>query len=225
MKKFLIYGLVDPETDQIRYIGKSSNGLERPKSHFEPANTRKKRHIYNWIRGLAQRGLKPEILVLEEFEDASMLYEVEHWFISYFRFIGCNLTNLSDGGPGCSGPKSETTKAKISAALKGRIVGSPSAEHREKLRASNLGQTRSNETRLKMSKSKGGRPFVDQNGTIFESIQEAGRILDIPATEICAVLKGKRRHTRGFSFTYLESNSQRDSAGLFGPGDGCVKKS
>jgi len=34
MGEILIYGLRDPRTDEYRYIGKSTSGLNRPKSHF-----------------------------------------------------------------------------------------------------------------------------------------------------------------------------------------------
>jgi hypothetical protein len=35
--QYIIYGLVDPETEELRYIGKSSTGMSRPKKHFYPS--------------------------------------------------------------------------------------------------------------------------------------------------------------------------------------------
>lgn len=35
--KFLIYGLTDPITDELRYIGRSSSGLNRPRQHLAPS--------------------------------------------------------------------------------------------------------------------------------------------------------------------------------------------
>jgi len=46
--------------------------------------------------------------------------------------------------------------------------------------------------------------FAQKNGEIleFESIHTAGKVLSIPATNICKVLKGKRAHAKGFTFYY-----------------------
>ena len=38
ISKFIIYGLADPATDAVRYIGRSSNGLVRPRGHFKPSS-------------------------------------------------------------------------------------------------------------------------------------------------------------------------------------------
>ena len=46
--------------------------------------------------------------------------------------------------------------------------------------------------------------IAEKNGTLteFESLHTAGKILNIPTTNICKVLKGKRTHARGFIFRY-----------------------
>lgn len=48
MSRFLIYGLVDPRTNEVRYVGRSSSGLVRPKHHSVDA--------------------RPTIVVLEKFD-------------------------------------------------------------------------------------------------------------------------------------------------------------
>lgn len=203
MEDYIVYGLIDPLTQELRYVGKSTCGLRRPKMHFWPSNYNKRRYVYNWIKGLIHQGLKPEIIILEEHHDQSALYEAEQWNIAYWRGLGCRLTNLSDGGPGWSGPRSPETCSKISAALKGRPAPPRSPDHRRHLSESQIGKTIPEVSRRKMSLAKGGRPFQDQNGRRFESINGAGRELGIPATEICAVLKGRRRQTHGFVFAYI----------------------
>ena len=97
--RFIVYGLCDPITDELRYIGKSSNGLSRPKRHItliEKPRTHKQR----WINGLLRAGVAPEIVVLEVLANASELDEWERWWIAYWRFIGGRLTNATDGGDG-----------------------------------------------------------------------------------------------------------------------------
>ena len=43
--KFLIYGLVDPRDGQLRYVGKSTSGLRRPRSHWYPRVIREDRTL------------------------------------------------------------------------------------------------------------------------------------------------------------------------------------
>lgn len=92
-----IYGLVDPRNNQLRYIGQTIGNL----------NTRYIRHLYNgrhnpkthlncWINNLLKNDLKPEIITIENPEKDLDFWEI--FYISYFRSIGCNLTNISKGG-------------------------------------------------------------------------------------------------------------------------------
>lgn len=57
----------------------------------------------------------------------------------------------------------------------------------------------------RMSRAHGGRPFVDQHGTRYASMGEAARALGTVAACIHRVLHGKRKHTKGFTFTYVEN--------------------
>ena len=43
----------------------------------------------------------------------------------------------------------------------------------------------------------------------FEGLSDAGRELGIGASEICAVLKGRRNHTHGFIFRYKEESQNK----------------
>lgn len=38
MPRHLIYALVDSQTQEVRYVGRSSSGLARPKAHMYPCN-------------------------------------------------------------------------------------------------------------------------------------------------------------------------------------------
>lgn len=96
MAQFLVYGLRDPRTGEIRYIGKSSNGLVRPRQHASAARKGERGHKANWIRLLQEHGLSYEIVVLEETSKES-LNERETWWISQYRGSS-RLTNISDGG-------------------------------------------------------------------------------------------------------------------------------
>src|SRR5712675_2161734 len=123
--RFLIYGLSDPRTGQLRYIGKSCRGLKRARSHAYPGYlSRDRTYCGNWIRSLQAEGKKYNIVVVQILPDSELLAEAESFWIGYFRRLGAPLTNLTNGGEGCSGRKM-------------------SAETREKLRLANIGNKNS----------------------------------------------------------------------------------
>lgn len=134
MKLTTIYGLIDPRNGELRYIGKSHKLRERFLEHLSGKG---KTHKDKWIRQLLSLGLQPELIVIEETED---WVEAEKFYIAYFRSIGANLTNLTDGGEGIVGYK-------------------PTAEVIEKRRQGNLGKKRSEATKLKVGLAKLGNQY------------------------------------------------------------------
>lgn len=95
--KVKIYTLSDPIKRDVRYVGKTIESLnDRLKRHLrDHYKTRKSM----WIRSLRNKGLTPVIELIEEVEDCDWENE-EKFYISYFRFLGFNLTNHSEGGRG-----------------------------------------------------------------------------------------------------------------------------
>lgn len=95
---FYIYGLIDPITKELRYVGKTYDLRIRYNEHL--SNLKRNSHKNNWINKLISNGMRPEIYCFEEFDLEGKAYEAEEFYISYFRGIGCNLTNNSSGGRG-----------------------------------------------------------------------------------------------------------------------------
>lgn len=166
MKKneYLIYGLVDPLTGILRYIGKSSSGLDRPKHHWTHKQCRERNdHCHNWVRQIISFGKIPGIVVIENlgFDLAYQreLDEHEIAWISYFRNLGFSLTNESNGGDGITGPMPLSIREKISKTRKdGKYVSwtkihGHSEETKKKLSDIAKGRTHSLETKKKMSLS------------------------------------------------------------------------
>ena len=93
-------------------------------------------------------------------EELAHHYEME--LIGIFRGIGFELTNLTDGGDGCSGRvPSDETRRKLSEANLGKTL---SDEHRQKISEAssgenhpNWGKTLSDETRQKISEATLGK--------------------------------------------------------------------
>lgn len=105
MKKGIIYGLVCPIINDIRYVGLTiQKPKERLKKHkYEHVAKLKKKHKLsykdNWIRSIKKRGLlsKMIIITLEECE-INYLAEREKFWIKYYRDKGNKITNSTDGG-------------------------------------------------------------------------------------------------------------------------------
>lgn len=125
----IIYGLVDPRTLLVRYIGLSTSGLYRPRSHTKTRELSKPSHKNNWIKSLIAAGLRYTVVVFDETVSRDALPDLERWWITYGRALGWSLTNLTEGGDGLSGAAPEV-RAKISAAAKRRFA---SPEARAKL--------------------------------------------------------------------------------------------
>lgn len=171
--RFLIYGLIDPRDDQLRYVGQTSCSLR----------ARLVRHVYRarwgqhyrdrWIRLMGQT---PDIVELEVCATRAEADEAERHFIAYFRYLGCRLTNLASGGIGGAtrwGPHTVETKAKISAATIGKQKGRPkSVETRRRMSVAGRGKAHP-------WVLKSGRPVVDETGHVYASRREAARSLGI----------------------------------------------
>lgn len=190
-----IYGLIDPRSGELRYVGKTSaSPWNRADRHVREARAGHRTHRHNWLRQLLVVGLRPDVEVLEVHGTPEALAEAERHFIAYFRSVGCNLTNLTDGGEGTAGlVRSAENKAKVSAARKGRPNG-------------RLGKHHPDETKAKMRASKmwKARPFQSQHGVIYQTQQDASKTLSLPQGSISRVLRGERNSVRGYTFQYLE---------------------
>ena len=93
--EILIYGLLDPRTNQVRYIGKTIEPLRRRlKSHIVARAC--KYPVNRWVKKLYDAGLRPEIFEIEAI--AGNWQEVEQFWIAYFKFLGADLLNLAPGG-------------------------------------------------------------------------------------------------------------------------------
>ena len=184
-----IYALLDPETREARYVGKTMNPVQRLTEHCRPGE---KTYKGRWIDSLRKRNMRPEFLALEELEtpDSNEAWiEAERFWISSLRFMGARLTNLTEGGEGIPGAKrseelkermrilgsgrkhSEVTRAKIAAAKLGR-KNLMSEEVRRRLALSRTGRSPSASTRLKLSLANMGHSVSESTR---RKISEANR--------------------------------------------------
>jgi len=172
-RRFYVYVYLDPtergnyeyEDHKFKnlpfYIGKGKD------KRMFAGQTRRKSNLfkYNKIQKLKRHGLKPIALKHTEYLTEQETFDLEKKMI---KTIGRRdkeqgpLTNLDDGGLGCSGYiKSEEFKKKLSEASKGE--NGPnwgkhlSEETKNKLRQVNIGKHLSEETKRKLSEANKGK--------------------------------------------------------------------
>lgn len=87
-----IYGLLHPETGELRYIGKANDPGKRLASHMRDSR-RRNTPLYCWIRSLAA---SPVMLVLES--DCLDWPAAERSWIARAKVAGIRLLNLAEGG-------------------------------------------------------------------------------------------------------------------------------
>jgi hypothetical protein len=125
--KYVVYGLHDPRTNELRYIGKTTYGVyRRMRNHYRSARIGRNTHVAHWLASLEREGLAPTVRILDTCLFPELLNDIERQWIANARKRGARLTNLTDGGEGALGRRqSEEAKARISAAAKGntRCVG------------------------------------------------------------------------------------------------------
>lgn len=96
-----IYGLYDPDTKELRYIGKAKNSAQRLKTHLWDSRTAD-RPVCRWIKALILKGKTPRLEVLQTVPQAQ-------WQAAEIALIAAHrntskLLNLAPGGdkPYCS---------------------------------------------------------------------------------------------------------------------------
>jgi len=95
-----IYGLQDPITDEIRYVGKAKNPAERFKAHLREIKSANKAHypVYRWIAKLATKNLLPNLVVLAS-AISNDWQSLEKIMIAQYRNdLGKKLLNVALGG-------------------------------------------------------------------------------------------------------------------------------
>ena len=141
--KVFIYGLLDPRTETIRYVGKAQDPYTRLKYHLVPSSLAKPCHRAHWLVELMNGGLRPSIIILEEVSITAW-EKAERYWIEQFS----NLTNGTRGGEGgatrLGQSHTEEAKRKIGAANKGNNHGKGNEltlAHKAAISASKIGNT------------------------------------------------------------------------------------
>lgn len=114
MTTTFIYVLKEPDTGEIRYVGKTDDAKKRLRTHI--ASRTRRCHRVCWIQSLVKRGLGPILEIIDEV----LVTEWQAWEAAYIQFFleeGCDLVNSTLGGEGIT--MTLEIRKKIGAAQRG----------------------------------------------------------------------------------------------------------
>jgi hypothetical protein len=200
------------DNNEVFYVGKGKG----KRAYSTSGRNKYWRNVYN------KAGRTVEIVEKELSEASAFLLEIE--LIKFYRECNTTLTNITDGGEGCSGVfPNEETRAKLSFAAFTRIRPRHTQETKEKMSKTRKGQIKEPRTEAAkeaISKALKGKVLphmvanrkavLCSNGMVFESIQFAVEWLvsqGVPSVYHANVSKcchGKIRSAYGYVWSFVE---------------------
>lgn len=172
-KTTFIYALCEPDTGEVRYIGKADRPKVRVTEHLREAKKFPNTNKSQWLALFRPRRARPGLIILQEVPHAGW-QDAERYQIWLAKSCGVRLTNETPGGYernyqlrlhlfNKGRVNSPETRAKISASNKGKRL---SLEAIEKIRLANTGRKHSLESRQKISAARIGikpAPFSEEH--------------------------------------------------------------
>ncbi|MFN7301685.1 MAG: NUMOD1 domain-containing DNA-binding protein [Bacteroidota bacterium] len=216
-----IYALIDPLTNNIRYIGKTVNLASRYSFHV---NDKSNTYKVNWIKSLQTQNLKPIMVVIDKCKYSWQ--DREKFWIAHFKKM-YKLTNLTAGGDGLLNPIKTKKRAVTAYNLDGSLYKKYSsileASKDVKVKSSHIvdccnGTIKtcgkkiwiySENKFVKKSLNDKAKPIMqydlkDNFIKEFSSISEAALNLGCKAQSISRVLRGERNKIKNFKFKYKD---------------------
>ena len=192
-KPTYIYTLVDPITNEVRYVGRSVNPKKRYHRHLSESRYGTRSHKKAWVRSLIQQDQKPILEIIETVPPDLPWQPREQYWIRHYRSKGIKLTNMSDGGDG------SLNRASWNKGTRGVMkVNSGSfkpGEHRSPDTEIKPGQRLSPATEFKKGLIPHNIKMVDQclsDGTIvntYQSYKEAAKAMNVYQSAISRAVK------------------------------------
>lgn len=216
-KNICIYALLDPDTNELKYVGQTLQGFNRIREHFYKSNKRNK--ITNqlsrskvWINKLKKQNKIFKVLYLEYFDNIDNLDNSEIFWLDYFKFLGCDLLNDYLGG---SPNRTKTwckenrklISIKTKEAMNNPIIKQKCRDNLKKQRE--LGIIKPNKlsesTKNKLSKAQDKKVIIiqDEDGNIFRGLRNTAKYYNVTPGTIWKALNGYCKTVKGKKLAIL----------------------
>lgn len=198
MKNHFIYTLEDPRNPGvIRYVGRTNNPTKRLNEHKRCRG--RECHKIHWIKSVLNDGSSIKMDVIDECPPHEV-EELEEFYISYFKFLGCNLTNSTGKSFGVVNHSPETIekmsaiqssrRAEVNDKISRSLIGIPmDASRREK----HLLRVNSPEWKAKMSQVHKGKTLTESQRQHLSKIRSGWKWNEETKRKISAAHKGKAK--------------------------------
>jgi hypothetical protein len=216
---YYVYGLADPFSKEIRYVGVTYRPSRRLKDHLYSCK-KLITHKDKWLATLIHKNTKPELIILATVSYSDVSEAEKHW-VKHFKILGNRLTNATEGGEGCPSP-SEETRRKIGDNQRGKpknikftpelrkLLSDKAKEWKrsdslcKKISESKKDVPLSQEHKIAISKAKmkGRIIYCETTGESFNSYAEVVDKYKIHKSSLCEVLKGNRKTVSNLVFKY-----------------------
>lgn len=191
------YLITSTETDKF-YIGFASNIENRWSHHkYNTLKTEIQSHLY---RSMRKHGIDTfKISELESYETEKEALDGETFWIAYYKSIGAELLNMTDGGEGQSGHRwTEDRRANYILKKTGKKLPPCSEERKLKISIANKGKNMSILY----------KPIIatDENGLEMEfaSLKLASEIIGVSDSAISSALTGRQKRAACLFWKYKE---------------------
>ena len=158
----VIYAMVMPFTNEVKYIGQTTNGVKRLTNHFSASPLRNKSIKNSWIKSIMSKGIKPLVYIIDWAASQNELDAKEVLHINTLKNV-FTLVNDKEGGNG-KGKLYKTEKPKTYKNWK----ESPDYTKRK----------------AKMKGTNDSIVVIDSNGVVYLSLMECAKALNSSTSNI-----------------------------------------
>ncbi len=209
MKNY-IYILIDPISQEVRYVGKSINPEVRLRKHISEAkNSNTNNHRVNWIKNLLRQNLKPKMEIIDTIDDNWEWLE-EYW-VSQLKTWGFNLVNSTNGGENPPSWKGRTHSDEYKEIRRQKFLIDNPAKNMDDNWRKNISLAHKKNNFLPIKASEANKIKVNQftlEGEFvktWDSITDAAKGVGLKRTYgIGAVCNNKRPTAGGFKWSYYD---------------------
>jgi hypothetical protein len=215
-KPWLIYILIDPRDGQVRYVGWTIDLRQRLRDHMKPSRLNGNQRRDRWLASLIADGFYPHVETVEH-GDGQGHAEAECKWITRYRSLGFDLTNLTDGGEGAQGRlHTAAAKQRMSEKRRGR---KPSPQALAAARVATLGKSRDPKTVAAMRARLIGRPKAEIHRQRLAASKRGKTLSDEHRKKLIAAHQKRdpeerqrmARHAQGFRGPWSDATRQRVS--------------